>query len=139
MSGVSGRLYRCLLLASMVLLQACDPAANAPKGTVSGRALEDQRWSVEIVDTTLTDADIHHEDGISYANNIHDVDYEVHGALPGVVKIHGESITITSGSNHLEVKEGVLAANGNNGGNIQQGDKVLLDADGQLWINKKKR
>ena len=65
MSGVSGRFNRCLLLASVVLLQACNPATNAPKESVSGRAQDDQRWSVEIVNATLTDTDIHHEDGVS--------------------------------------------------------------------------
>jgi hypothetical protein len=127
------------LLASFVLLQACNPATTGPKESASGKPQDNQYWSVEIVNATLTDADIHHEDGVSYANNIHGVDYEVHGGLPGIVKIHGETITITSGSNRLEVKEGLLTANGKDGGSIQPGDKVLLDTDKQLWVNRKKR
>ena len=139
MSGVSGRLVRFLLLASVLLLEACNPAANAPTGSMRGGATENQNWSLEIVDSTLTDAEIHHDDGVTFAQHIHGVDYEVHGGLPGGVKIQRESITITSGSNRLEVKNGLLTANGKNGGSLQEGDKVLLDTDGQLWVNRSKR
>ena len=137
-SAVLGR-GRFLLLAVVVLLQGCNQASNVPKNSSSGKVQDDQRWSVEIINATLTDVDIHQEDGVSYATNVHGVDYEVHGGLPGLVKIDGETITITSGSNRLEVKDDLLAANGKDGGNIQHGDKVVLDAEGQLWVNKEKR
>jgi len=138
-SGVSGRLNRCLLLVSVVLLPACNPTANTPQGSTSGNSTKNQNWSVEIVDSTLTDADIHHNDGVTFANSIHGVDYAVHGGLPGSVKIEGKRITITSGSNLLEVKGGLLFVNGKESGSIQEGDKVVLGDDGQLWVNEKKR
>ena len=130
---------RFLLLGAVVLLQACDRSSNATKGLGSGTPQDDQRWSVDITNATLVDANIYQENGVSYANSVHGVDYEVHGGLPGLVKIEGETITITSASNRLEVKNHHLTANGKDGGDIKPGDKVVLDAEGRLWVNNAER
>ena len=41
--------------------------------------------------------------------------------------------------NRLEVKNHHLTANGKDGGDIKPGDKVVLDAEGRLWVNNAER
>ena len=138
-SAVPNRRRRFLLLAALVLLQGCSQSSDATKGSSSGKAQADQGWSVEITNTTLIDAKIYQKDGVSYATNVHGVDYEVHGGLPGFVNIDGDTIHIVNGSNQLEAQDGLLVVNGNDAGNIQHGDKVVLDAEGKLWVNKERQ
>ncbi len=132
-----GRLF--LLLAAVVMPLGCGQSSNATKGASSSKAQSDQSWSVEITNATLNDAKAYQKDGVSYATNVHGVDYEVHGGLPGSVNIDGETITIANGTNRLEAKDGLLVVNGKDCGSIQHGDEVVLDAEGQVWVNKERR
>lgn len=130
-SVVPSRVPRFLLLAVVFLQQGCGRGANFDKVY--------EAYSIDISNTTLENSKISQKDGVSYASNIHGISYEVHGGGPGLTKIDGEAVMITNGPNRLEVKDSRLLANGRDCGAVQNGDKVVLDAEGQLFVNQEKR
>jgi len=132
-------LPRFLLVAIVIALQGCGRTPNSSNVQGAGNGRFDGVYSIDITNATLENSKIWQENGVSYAHNIHGISYEVHGGGPGLTKIEGETVTITNGPNHLEFKTGRLLANGRDCGAVQQGDNVVLDVEGQLFINQEKR
>jgi hypothetical protein len=67
-----------------------------------------------------------------------DISWEVRGE--GSTSMgSGESVEASAGKNKLVVKDGHVTANGKDGGQVKGGDKILLDRDGQLYVNGVKR
>jgi hypothetical protein len=50
-----------------------------------------------------------------------------------------EDVNATAGKNRLEIHGGRLTANGKSYGSLKNGDAVLLNADGQLFVNGQNR
>ena len=77
--------------------------------------------------------------------NVHmgDVDgyrYELHGdSVLNYQQLGENDRRVTSGSNWLEVKAGELIANGKEYGPVNRGDMIVLDAQGQVFVNNRKR
>ena len=67
------------------------------------------------------------------------VTWEVRGPDGGLVVGAGEDGTATVGTHTLVVRNGRLTANGKDGGAVKAGDKILLDKDGQLYVNGVRR
>ncbi len=67
------------------------------------------------------------------------VSYEVRGEAGGLTKGMGEGVSAAVGKNRLEVKGGQVRANGKDYGPVKDGDAVLLDKDGQVYVNGEKR
>ena len=67
------------------------------------------------------------------------ITWEVRGESGGVAVGAGEYGTASAGDNKLGVGNGRLTANGGDGGEVKAGDKVVLDKDGQLYVNGVKR
>jgi len=61
--------------------------------------------------------------------------YEVRGDAGGMTKGTAESVTANVGKQSLEIKDGRLRANGQDYGPLKDGDQVLLDRDGKVYVN----
>jgi hypothetical protein len=67
------------------------------------------------------------------------ISWEVRGDSGGVAVGAGEGGTAQAGNNKLVIANGRLTANGKDAGEFKNGDKVLLDKDGQIYVNGEKR
>src|SRR5690242_5578764 len=67
------------------------------------------------------------------------VSYEIHGKDGSVSHGVAESGTFKAGENRLELKEGHVLANGKDYGPLKKEDTILLDKEGQLFINGETR
>ena len=67
------------------------------------------------------------------------VSYEVRGEGDAVTKGITENGSFASGKYTLELKAGRVFANGKDYGSVQEGDSVLLERDGQLFVNGEMR
>jgi hypothetical protein len=65
--------------------------------------------------------------------------YEVRGEGGAVTKGVAESGSFTAGQNTLEFRGGRVFANGKDHGPVKGGDSVLLDRDGDLSVNGRRR
>jgi hypothetical protein len=49
------------------------------------------------------------------------------------------TVDASSGKNRLQIQEGRMTVNGRSYGALKNGDSVLVDQDGQVFVNKEVR